>query len=79
MPDLETPSWIASKSGRIEHISGKPYAWVALAETQKRGFAWGYKKRVSYSPTLAEAREWVETIAEYDSVPGLSYLNVMHT
>ena len=74
MMQLE-PVWTATESGRLFVLNGNPNAIVASRSNGTKGFMWVYRKRMGYEKTLDAAKDWVETLSEYDSVPGLSYLN----
>lgn len=71
MPDTIPPEydhhWTAGK--RFLSLDNHRDAVVAMNPTTGKGYLWQYRKRYGYAESIERAKEWVETMAEYHSIP----------
>jgi hypothetical protein len=52
-----------SSSGKLWHVHGT-HEQVVDPKQRGKGFLWVFKKLSGYSPTVAEAKEMIEILAE---------------
>lgn len=73
--DSLTHEWtvVAIKNGKFWHKHNGKDEQVVLEPATTKGYFWVFKTVSSYSPTLEEAKNWVETLAE----AGRSYRRIV--